>query len=94
MLLLSNLLGPAKPPVASEEDVAAALGLYQILDQSGLLVAQGFEDGQVIALATDAQCPVCLEEFIVDEEARALVNCGHLFHRECIDQVSFICAFQ
>jgi hypothetical protein len=30
---------------------------------------------------------VCLCDFEESEEARKLVNCGHLFHRVCIDQV-------
>ncbi|PVH96564.1 hypothetical protein DM02DRAFT_474790, partial [Periconia macrospinosa] len=86
MLLLSSLLGPAKPPVASEEDVASAPGLFQIANQSGVLVAQAVEDGEVIILPADARCLVCLADFLVDEEARRLVSCGHLFHRPCIDQ--------
>lgn len=89
MLLLSSLLGPAKPPVASEEDVAAAPGLFRIRFQSGILVAEAADDFEIINLPADAQCLVCLADFEVDEEARRLVKCGHLFHRICIDQVSF-----
>jgi hypothetical protein len=89
MMLLSSLLGPAKPPVASEEDVASAPGLFKIVSQSGTLVAEPVEaDSEVVILSTDARCLVCLADFEIDEEARKLVNCGHLFHRECIDQVS------
>lgn len=87
MLLLSTLLGPAKPPVASEEDVAAAPGLFTIRELSGTLVAQAI-DGEIVNLAADARCLVCLCDFEVDEETRRLVNCEHLFHRVCIDQVS------
>jgi len=88
MLLLSTLLGPAKPPVASAEDVAAASGLYKI----------GIVDCDVFAVAADGEgkvpipsgerCLVCLCDYEVDEEARRLIKCGHFFHRECIDQVS------
>jgi hypothetical protein len=92
MLLLSTLLGPAKPPVASEESVASAPGLLRIRQVSGALVAEPVDgtetETETIRLASDARCLVCLCDFEVDEEARRLVNCGHLFHRLCIDQVS------
>lgn len=87
MLLLSTLLGPAKPPVASAEDVASAPGLLRIRQlSSGSLVAEPVEGGEFLNLASDARCLVCLCDFEHDEEARKLVNCGHLFHRICIDQ--------
>lgn len=88
MLLLQSLLGPAKPPVASEEDVAAAPGLFRIRNQSGTLVAEAVDGYETITLPSDARCLVCLSEYEVDEEARRLIKCGHLFHRICIDQVS------
>lgn len=88
MLLLSSLLGPAKPPVATEEDVAAAAGLYKICMRAGNLVAETEGGAEFIALPADAQCLVCLSDFEIDEEARRLIKCGHLFHRPCIDQVS------
>ncbi|KAF2180507.1 hypothetical protein K469DRAFT_592216 [Zopfia rhizophila CBS 207.26] len=86
MLLLSALLGPAKAPVASEEDVAAAPGLYRIRDLSGNLVAESVEGGDTINLPSDARCLVCLCDYEIDEEARKLIVCGHLFHKFCIDQ--------
>jgi hypothetical protein len=89
MLLLSSLLGPAKPPVASEEDVASAPGLVTIRNVSGTLVAEAVQGGETVALAADARCLVCLCDFEVDEEARKLVKCGHMFHRMCIDQVCY-----
>lgn len=91
MMLLSTLLGPAKPPVASEEDVAAAPGLYRIRDLLGTLVAEAVEGSDIVDLASDSRCLVCLCDFEVDEEARRLIKCGHLFHKICIDQVSQIC---
>ncbi|KAF2275658.1 uncharacterized protein EI97DRAFT_443088 [Westerdykella ornata] len=86
MLLLSSLLGSAKPPVASEEDVAAAPGRFTIrgVAPDGV-VAEGIESKEIISLAS-ARCLVCLCDYEVNEEARRLVNCGHLFHRVCIDQ--------
>ncbi|KAF2731650.1 hypothetical protein EJ04DRAFT_442592 [Polyplosphaeria fusca] len=90
MLLLSSLLGPAKPPVASEEDVASAPGLLVISWQpagNGALVAESVDgSGEVVKLAPDARCLVCLSDFEIGEAARKLVKCEHMFHRECIDQ--------
>ncbi|KAH7121192.1 hypothetical protein B0J11DRAFT_438567 [Dendryphion nanum] len=86
MMLLSTLLGPAKPPVASEEDVASAPGLFAIESEVGVLVAQSLDGAERFQLASDQRCLVCLCDFEATEEARKLVNCGHFFHKECIDQ--------
>ncbi|KAF2805683.1 uncharacterized protein BDZ99DRAFT_490639 [Mytilinidion resinicola] len=86
MMLLSTLLGPAKPPVASEDDVASAPGLYWIRGSAGTLVAQSTDGSDSIDISPEARCLVCLCDFEVGQEARNLIKCGHLFHRECIDQ--------
>ncbi|KAF2145207.1 uncharacterized protein K452DRAFT_284605 [Aplosporella prunicola CBS 121167] len=90
MMLLSTLLGPAKPPVASESDVASAGGLYTIqASAEGLIAcrAEGSaEEAECIPISSEQRCLVCLSEYEVNEEARRLIKCGHLFHRECIDQ--------
>lgn len=93
MLLLSALLGTVKPPVASEEDVASAPGLFRIqarplVDGScPQLIAVAVDGEATVAIAAEERCLVCLTEYEVDEEARQILQCGHLFHRECIDQV-------
>ncbi|KAK5145473.1 hypothetical protein LTR04_001288 [Oleoguttula sp. CCFEE 6159] len=86
MMLLSALLGPAKPPVASEDDVASAPGLYKIEDVDEKLIAVAVDGNERIDIASGQRCLVCLCDFEKEEEARRLVKCGHLFHRECIDQ--------
>lgn len=88
MILLSTMLGPAKPPVASAEDVANAPGILRIgaLDENLNIIAANGED--VVVIPADEQCQVCLSEYQLGEEARRLVKCSHIFHRECIDQVS------
>ncbi|KAF2836001.1 hypothetical protein M501DRAFT_911090, partial [Patellaria atrata CBS 101060] len=89
MILLSTLLGPAKPPVASEADVASAPGLYVIrAAENGTpgLSAIEVDGSAVLPLVADDRCRVCLCDYEAGEEARLLVNCNHLFHRECIDQ--------
>jgi hypothetical protein len=88
MMLLSSILGPAKPPVASEEDVASAPGLFRIRNVGGVLMAEAVDGDETIDLANDARCLVCLCDFEADEEARKLVKCEHVFHKICIDQVS------
>ena len=88
MMLLSSILGPAKAPVASEGDVAAAAGVFRIVRTASGLVAEEVEGGEAVALAPDARCLICLCDFEADEEARKLVKCEHMFHKLCIDQVS------
>jgi len=88
MMLLSSILGPAKPPVASEEDVASAPGLFRVTNIGGVLMAEAVDGEETISLANDARCLVCLCDFEADEEARKLVKCEHVFHKICIDQVS------
>ncbi|THW13875.1 hypothetical protein D6D24_05789 [Aureobasidium pullulans] len=86
MMLLSALLGPAKPPVASEQDVADAPGIFRIQSSGTTLLAVATEGGESISLTSEQRCLVCLCDFEHDEEARRLVKCNHLFHKECIDQ--------
>ena len=77
MLLLASILGEAKPPVASKEDIEAAGGISRVGDE-GTKIDEG------------DRCLVCLSEYEQNEECRTLSGCGHLFHRECIDQVSHV----
>lgn len=101
-MLLSALLGPAKAPVATDEDVENAGGIYTIvatvpssdgLDQDAaktaslVAAAVGNADNRV-ELEAGQRCLVCLCEFEAEELARKLVKCSHLYHKECIDQVS------
>lgn len=141
MMLLSALLGPAKAPVASEEDVEQAGGVYTIeIDAARTAheverataelrgeepidnfknpssseaepatplkppyvnpMADATKTARLVALATTEgieerfplelgqRCLVCLCDFEEKETARRLVKCEHLFHKECIDQVS------
>lgn len=91
MLLLSSLLGPAKPPVASREDVASAPGVYVILKSAGGFVASAIEGGDRLQLAAGERCLVCLCDYEPEEEIRQLSKCNHVFHRQCIDEVCFTC---
>lgn len=93
-MLLSALLGPAKAPVATEDDVQSAGGVYNI-ETAGMqedaaktaqLVATAVEGGEQVMLDADQRCLVCLCDFELKDVARKLVKCNHLFHKECIDQ--------
>ncbi|PNX64905.1 E3 ubiquitin-protein ligase rha1b-like protein [Trifolium pratense] len=33
-----------------------------------------------------AECAVCLNEFVGEEEIRCMANCRHIFHRTCVDR--------
>ena len=87
MLLLSSLLGPAKPPVASREDVASASGTYRIKHFAETLIAEATWGRSQIRIGPSERCLVCLEEYQAEEEVRQLKKCSHLFHRNCIDVV-------
>ncbi|KXT15685.1 hypothetical protein AC579_6128 [Pseudocercospora musae] len=94
MMLLSALLGPAKAPVATDEDVQSAGGIYTIESEdvtpdaakTATLVAVATEGEERVVLDDDQRCLVCLCDFETKEVARKLVKCNHLFHKECIDQ--------
>ena len=90
MLLLSSLLGPAKPPVASHEDVASASGTFLVQRNGDSLIAAALKGSGRIQIAPRERCLVCLEDYRAAEELRQLTKCSHLFHRECIDQVNYI----
>lgn len=84
MLLLSSLLGPAKPPVASREDIDSAGGVFTI-GRAGELKFHYPPEGD--------RCLVCLSEYETGDECRSLSQCHHVFHKECIDTVSEIAYF-
>ncbi len=119
MLLLSSILGPAKPPVASREEVASAPGVFRITPSIPTTSTATSSDNLMlnqahpwIATATAAssptstndadehqprmqliieagdRCLICLCEYQMLEELRQLNQCRHVYHRECIDEVS------
>ncbi|KAJ5739211.1 hypothetical protein N7533_011995 [Penicillium manginii] len=86
MILLSSLLGPAKPPVASQDDVNSAGGLFRLVEYGGSLVAESVDGTGVIQISDGERCLICLSDYEVAEEVRELNKCKHVFHRDCIDQ--------
>ncbi|PYH90823.1 RING finger protein [Aspergillus ellipticus CBS 707.79] len=86
MILLSSLLGPVKPPVASQDDLTTAGGLFRLVEYAGSLVAEALEGAGTIQVPEGERCLICLSDYEVAEELRQLNKCQHLFHRDCIDQ--------
>ncbi len=87
MLLLSSLLGPAKPPVASREDVASTFGVHRIQKSGASFVAASVDSAATIPITPGERCLVCLCEYEANEQVRQLAKCAHIFHRDCIDEV-------
>jgi hypothetical protein len=86
MVLLSSLLGPVKPPVATQEDLTSAGGLFRVVEYGGSLVAEGVEGAGTIRISEGERCLICLSDYEAAEELRQLTKCQHLYHRDCIDQ--------
>lgn len=87
MILLSSLLGPAKPPVATQSDINSAGGLFRLVEYAGSLVAEALEGDNSIQIPDGERCLICLSDYEAAEELRQLTKCKHLYHKECIDQV-------
>lgn len=89
MQMLSTLLGPVKPPVATEDEVNAAGGLFRLQESQGILVGRSITraDGESFTIAAGERCLICLSDYAASEEVRRLGKCSHLYHRECIDEV-------
>ncbi|KAL4871831.1 hypothetical protein BDV12DRAFT_183411 [Aspergillus spectabilis] len=86
MVLLSSLLGPAKPPVATQDDLTSAGGLFRLVEYGGSLSAEAIDGGDGIRISEGERCLICLSEYEAAEELRQLTKCQHLYHRDCIDQ--------
>ncbi|KAI0265606.1 hypothetical protein BC834DRAFT_167967 [Gloeopeniophorella convolvens] len=77
---LAELLGHAKPPTATKEDI----------EQSGLeviraaVLAEYERAGRVAPMCVD-RCLICLDEYGAEEDLR-LLGCRHVFHKECVDR--------
>ncbi|KAI9714657.1 MAG: hypothetical protein M1812_006322 [Candelaria pacifica] len=86
MLMLSSIIGTAKAPVASSQDLASALGLFRVKGTDTALMADGIGESTQFVIAPDERCSVCLVEYAIGEEVRRLNRCQHMYHRECIDE--------
>ena len=89
MVMLSSLLGPAKPSVASVEDIVSSGGVFHVQDSAQTLSARSSDRGREFAIAPGERCLVCLEHYRAGDRLRQLRKCVHAFHMECIDEVGF-----
>jgi Ring finger domain len=92
MQLLSTLLGPVKPPVATPDDVISAGGVYNLFQGPESLIGRPLtsDEEPAIAMLAGDRCLICLCDYEAEEEVRKLSKCQHVYHRECIDEVSDI----
>jgi hypothetical protein len=88
-MLLSTILGPVKPPVATSDDVAAAGNMFKVgaAENDGTFRAVAVDGDEHITVAPTDSCLICLEEYTTDQVVRKLNKCVHMFHQECVDQV-------
>ena len=86
--MLSSLLGPVKPVVASAQDVEAAKGIFLVSDSDDGHLARSLHDSSVLHMNQAERCLICLDGYQGQDEVRQLGKCSHFFHRGCIDEVS------
>lgn len=75
MLLLSSLIGPAKSPVATKDEIESAGGLHVLSVNSS-----------AADIYLEERCVICLNNYEIGEECRKLSKCKHFFHKACIDE--------
>ncbi|KAG8686512.1 hypothetical protein FRC11_008828 [Ceratobasidium sp. 423] len=78
--MLNEFLGQVKPPTATREDIAKA-GLRIV---KGVDVKELAASGSVAESCTE-RCLICLEDY-ADEEDLRIMNCKHMFHKDCVDR--------
>ncbi|KIW48590.1 uncharacterized protein PV06_01162 [Exophiala oligosperma] len=88
MQMLSTLLGPVKPPVATQADVSSAGGLFRLLEHECGLLGEAMAEVEGISVMVNhgERCLICLSDYEAFDEVRQLNKCQHLYHRECIDE--------
>ncbi|KIW91816.1 uncharacterized protein Z519_07786 [Cladophialophora bantiana CBS 173.52] len=88
MQMLSTLLGPVKPPVATQEDVSAAGGVFRLIVQEPGFVGEAISnsDDSSLVINLGERCLICLSDYAASEEVRRLDKCKHVYHRECVDE--------
>ncbi|KAK7388326.1 hypothetical protein VNO78_23140 [Psophocarpus tetragonolobus] len=67
------------------DETAAAETCCESRDNDILMVTTFGEIKERVGV-TEETCAVCLSQLKVEDEVRELMNCYHVFHRECIDR--------
>lgn len=77
---LAALIGQAKPPTATPEDIEkSGLQIIQSTD-----IQQYAADGKVASSCID-RCMICLDDYEPEDDLR-LMSCKHFFHQNCVDK--------
>jgi len=80
LLELADLLGHAKPPTASREDIEKS-GL-EIINPSQL---KQYENELKISSNCIERCLICLDDYQEEDNIRVM-KCRHAFHQNCVDK--------
>ncbi|XP_073002657.1 RING-H2 finger protein ATL79-like [Typha latifolia] len=72
-------LSPPLPDMAKREEQPASYATAEAAANS-LLFSAG-----VKMAAEEAECPICLSEFVVGDRVRVLPTCNHGFHAACVE---------
>ncbi|KAK8854525.1 hypothetical protein IAR55_003264 [Kwoniella newhampshirensis] len=80
MAMVSELMGPAKPPTVERAEI----------EKSGLRIVKGSEmmrlrEKDEVLESCVERCLICLSEYEAEDECRIL-KCRHGYHKECVDQ--------
>ncbi|KAI3439759.1 RING-type domain-containing protein [Psidium guajava] len=80
--------GRARPPSPHWRHRHQAQELEPKLGDSDLIVAPAvsYAPGVTKLAGTEAECSICLTEFVEGDVIRVLETCGHGFHVECIER--------
>ncbi|KAH6770051.1 RING/U-box superfamily protein [Perilla frutescens var. hirtella] len=76
---------PVEDPLMAYSPAAENRGLNEAAIRSIPIFKFRKSDAENAAAAKSCECAVCLNEFQEEEKLRAIPNCGHVFHIDCID---------
>lgn len=76
---------PVEDPLMAYSPALENRGLNEAAIRSIPIFKFNKSDAENAAAAKPCECAVCLNEFQEEEKLRAMPNCGHVFHIDCID---------
>ncbi|OIV95302.1 hypothetical protein TanjilG_07458 [Lupinus angustifolius] len=72
-------------PHTTTETESSCVSSHVIRDNTLLLTTFGEIVKKLSEETLDTTCAVCLNQLNMEDEVRELMNCYHVFHKECID---------
>lgn len=76
-------------PLTEQEEHSSSSSSWvcsQMIRDSTLTLKRFGEIVEKVGEAEETCCAVCLNQIKMEDEVRELMNCDHIFHRECIDR--------